>query len=256
MAGSTAPDAPDDRDPVVGAERAVGDAADDEPADVVVPVQAGRAELEAHGGVVPGRGHRREQGLEQGLEGATGLVEAAGGGAAPGVGVDHREVQLALVGLEVDEQIVDLVEHLYGPRVRAVDLVDHDDRREPRLQRLPQHEPGLGQRPLRGVDQEEDAVDQGQRPLDLAAEVGVAGGVDDVDLHPAIGDRGVLGHDRDALLPLEVDGVHDPLGDGLVRAEDAALPEHGVDQGGLPVVHVRDDGDIAEIGPGLHVPPV
>ena len=33
----------------------------------------------------------------------------------------------------------------------------------------------------------------------------------------------------------------------LVGAEDAALPEHGVDQGGLAVVDVGDDGDVAEI---------
>ena len=181
-----------------------------------------------------------------------GSARLAGGGAAARVGVEHREVQLALVGLEVDEEIVDLVQHLGGAGVRPVDLVDHDDRREPGLEGLPQHEPGLGERPLRGVDQEQDAVDQGQRPLDLAPEVGVAGGVHDVDLRPAIGDRGVLGHDRDALLPLEVDRVHDPLGDRLVRAEDAALPEHRVDQGGLPVVDVRDDGDVAEIRPRLH----
>ena len=185
-----------------------------------------------------------------------GLVQARGGRAAAGVRVDHREVQLALVGVEVDEQVVDLVQDLDRAGVRPVDLVDHDHRREPGLEGLPQHEAGLGQRALGGVDQEEDAVDQRQGALDLAPEVGVAGRVHDVDLHPAIRDRGVLRHDRDALLALEVDRVHDPLGDGLVRAEDAALPEHRVDQGGLAVVDVGDDGDVPEVRPGLHGRPV
>ena len=89
------------------------------------------------------------------------------------------------------------------------------------LERLAQHEAGLGERALGGVDQEEDAVDHGQAPLDLAAEVGVAGGVDDVDLHAAVEHGGVLGQDGDALLPLEVAGVHDPLGDLLVVPEGA-----------------------------------
>ena len=40
-----------------------------------------------------------------------------------------------------------------------------------------------GQRALGGVDEQDDAVDHGQAALDLATEVGVAGGVDDVDGH-------------------------------------------------------------------------
>ena len=75
----------------------------------------------------------------------------------------------------------------------------------------------------------------------------MAGGVDDVDLHAAVAHRGVLGEDRDALLALEVVRVHDPLVDVLVGAEDAGLPEHGVDQRGLAVVDVGDDGDVAQI---------
>ena len=31
------------------------------------------------------------------------------------------------------------------------------------------------------------------------------------------------------------------------------LPQHGVDEGGLAVVDVGDDGDVAEVGAGLHV---
>ena len=86
-----------------------------------------------------------------------------------------------VVGVEVEEQLVDLVEHLVGPGVLAVDLVEHDDRRQAGGQRLGQHVAGLGQRALGRVDEQQHAVDHGQRPLDLAAEVGVAGGVDQVD---------------------------------------------------------------------------
>ena len=84
--------------------------------------------------------------------------------------------------LEVEEQLVDLVEHLVGAGVVAVDLVEHDDGRQVGGERLGQHVAGLGQRPLGRVDEQEHAVDHGQGPLDLAAEVGVAGRVDQVDL--------------------------------------------------------------------------
>ena len=39
----------------------------------------------------------------------------------------------------------------------------------------------------------------------------------------------------------------------LVGAEDAGLPEHGVDQGGLAVVDVGDDGDVPDVRTLLHV---
>ena len=42
--------------------------------------------------------------------------------------------------------------------------------------------------------------------------------------------------------------VHDPVDDGLVRPERAGLAEHRVDERGLAVVDVGDDGDVAEVG--------
>ncbi len=68
-----------------------------------------------------------------------------------------------------------------GIGVGAVDLVDAEDRTQAHLQRLGQHELGLGHDALFGVDQDDAAVHHAQDALDLAAEVGVAGGVDDVD---------------------------------------------------------------------------
>ena len=49
------------------------------------------------------------------------------------------------------------------------------------LQRLAEHELGLRHGAFGGVDQQHHAVDHRQDALDLAAEVGVAGRVDDVD---------------------------------------------------------------------------
>jgi len=96
------------------------------------------------------------------------------------------------------------------------------------------------------------------KTLDLAGEVGVARRVDDVDLHRLLRARDLVEHgrvlrqDRDAALLLEVVGVHDPLGDLLVLAEGAGLAEHVVDEGGLPVVDMGDDGDVADVGTTLH----
>ena len=106
---------------------------------------------------------------------------------------------------------------------------------------------GLGQRTLGSVDQEQDRVDHQQGPLDLAAEVGVAGRVDDVQADAVVVDGGLLGQDRDPLLPLQVARIHDPVDNGLVRPEGAGLAEHRVDQGRLAMVDVGHDRDIAQV---------
>src|SRR2546428_11113881 len=76
----------------------------------------------------------------------------------------------------------------------------------------------------------------------------MAGRVDDVDLDAVIANRRVLGEDGDALLSLEHVRIHDQLTDLLMRGEDVRLLQQGVDERGLAMVNVRDDGHVAQIG--------
>ena len=210
-----------------------------------------------------------EDGAEQRLEvvvvgqGAVlGLVEARGAVAAGGVHdgdvEDGVEVEVGNVvvhvGGEAEQEVLALGDDLVDARVGAVGLVDQEDDGELGLERLAQHEAGLGQRALGCVDEEDDAVDHGQAALDLATEVGVARGVDHVDgdgtvggVHALVGDRRVLGEDRDALLALELVRVHGALFDVGVIGEGVGLSEHGVDEGRLAVVDVGHDGHIPDV---------
>src|SRR5207237_223843 len=97
------------------------------------------------------------------------------------------------------------------------------------------------------VYKEEHAVHHVHHALDLATEIGVARRVHDIDLDALVGDCGVLRHDGDATLALKSVGVHDALGYLLVLAEYVALPEHGVHERGLAVVHVGDNSDVADV---------
>ena len=63
-------------------------------------------------------------------------------------------------------------------------------------------------------------------------------------------DRGVLRENGDAALALELVAVHRALGHALVRAECAALVQHRVDERGLAMIDVGDDGDVAAIRVG------
>jgi len=130
--------------------------------------------------------------------------------------------------------------------VGAVDLVDDDDDAVTQLQRAGEDEARLRHGALSGVDEQDNAVDHLEDTLDLAAEVGVARGIDNVDLGVAIADGGVFGEDRDAALTLEVVRIHNAVDDLLIFAVHAALLEHFVDEGGLAVVDVGDDGYIAK----------
>ena len=151
------------------------------------------------------------------------------------------------------EQIEHLIEHPVWPRGGPIDFVHDDHHLLVQGEGVAQHEARLGHRPLDRVDQEEHPVAHVEDALHLAAEVGVARGVDEVELVPLVADGRVLGHDGDAALALEVVAVHDAGAPGLVLPPDLGLGEHGVDEGRLAVVDVRDDGDIAEERRGVAV---
>src|SRR5690606_6177510 len=72
------------------------------------------------------------------------------------------------------------------------------------------------------------------------------GRVDQVDLHTVPGKRDILRENGDAALPLEIVRVEDALPEVLVARDRAGLPEEAVDHGRLPVVDMRNDGDVSD----------
>ena len=160
-------------------------------------------------------------------------------------GEHDREVELFVGGTQLVEQIEGVVDHPVRACARAVDLVHHDDGLQAESQRLAGDEAGLRHRAFDRVDQQQHRIDHRQHALDLAAEVGVARGVDDVDVRAFVFDRAVLGENRDAAFFFDIAGIHDPLGHLLVRCEGAGLAQQLVNQRGLAMIDVRDDGDVA-----------
>ncbi len=167
--------------------------------------------------------------------------------------LDLKLKVLIVIRAQLDEQVEHLVDHLGGAGVGTVDLVDHHHRALAEAERLFEHKPGLGHASLEGVHQQQHAVHHHQDALHLAAEIGVAGGVHDVDLGILVLDGGVFGKDGDAALPLQIAGVHHALRHRLVFAEHSALPEHLIHQGGLAVIDVGDDRDVPDFVSRLHL---
>ena len=121
------------------------------------------------------------------------------------------------------------------------------DAREAERQALLSTKRVCGQRALGRVHEQQHAVHQAQRALDLAAEVGVAGRVDDVDLRA----RGSVTAVFLAMMvmPFSRSRSFESITRSmtLVRAEDARLAEHEVDEGGLAVVDVGHDGHVPNL---------
>ena len=166
--------------------------------------------------------------------------------------VHDREIDLLLSRVQVEEQRVRLVEYLGNAGVGTVDLVDDENHGKLGLKRLAQHEARLRQRPLARVDEKHNSIDHRQTALDLATEIGMARGVNDVDLDVAVTNRRVLGEDRDALLALQIVRVHDALADVLIDTEGTGLPKHGVDESRLTMINMRDDRDVPDRVAAFH----
>ena len=98
-----------------------------------------------------------------------------------------------------------------------------------------------------GVDKKQHGINHRKTTFDLATKVGVTGGVDDVDLGALVDNRGVLGEDRDALFTFQVHRVHDSVVYVLVFSKKSGLPQHGVNEGGLTVVNVGNNGHVSNV---------
>ena len=231
-----------------GVHGAVEDTCDGEASQIVAVIEIRHKNLQRTGRIALWFGNGLDDRLEQRLQVFSGDFDVRGSGARLSVGVEDREIDLLFLGVEVDEKVVNLVQYFLWTCVGTVDLVDDQNRGQMSFKGLAQHVAGLRQRAFAGVDQQHDTVDHLERAFYFSAEVAVAGRVNNVDLDVVIEDRGILREDRDSALTLEIVGVHDALDEVLVGAKSAALPEHGVNQGGLTVVDMGDDCDIADAG--------
>ncbi len=233
------------RDWLAGTQAAAGHAAHADTANILVIVERRDLQLQRTLRIGRTNRHKFEDRFEQRLHRAFARLRVGTRIAIQRRRVHHREVQLLFGRAELVEQIEGLVDHPFGARARTVDLVDHDNGLQTQGQRLSRHETGLRHRTFDRIDQQQHRVDHRQHALDFTAEVRVARRVDDIDMGTFVFDRAVLCENRDAAFFFDVVRVHHALGDLLVFSERAGLAKQLIDEGGLAVVDVGDDGDIA-----------
>jgi hypothetical protein len=96
------------------------------------------------------------------------------------------------------------------------------------------------------IDQQHHAVNHRQGAFHFTTEVGVAWGVNDVDVRAFPAHGAVLGQDGDATLAFDGVVVHHRVHDLLVLGEGARLAQQLVHHGRLAMVNVGDDRNIAD----------
>jgi hypothetical protein len=151
-----------------------------------------------------------------------------------------------LVGIKVKKELVDLVKNFFGTSVATVDLVENDNGGQPSGEGLRQHVSGLWERPFSGVDEEDDTVHHCQRPFYLATKIGMARGVDEIDVDPVPVHGGSLSKNRDSAFALLIVGVHDSVDDGGVVTKRTGGSEERIDESRLAMVDVGDKGNVAK----------
>ena len=158
-----------------------------------------------------------------------------------------REIELIVAGVQIGEEVETLIQRAVGLGIGFVDLVQNHNGAQPQRQRLGGYEFGLRHRPFGGVHQQHHAIDHRQDAFNLAAEIGVAGRIDDIDPRAFPLDRGGLGQNGDPAFALQIVAVHRTFGHGLIFPERAGLLEQFVHQCGFAVIDVSDDRDIAQV---------
>src|SRR5712672_11020 len=181
---------------------AVENATDGNTAKKIAVIEIHHLDLQDAFRIAGRRGDGFDDSLEERQEIFRVVADFAMGHAVACVGVDDGEIELVFGGVEIDEEIVDFVEHFLGASVGAINFVEHDDWRKLGGKGLLQNIASLRQRAFAGVNQDNYAIDHAQRTLDFAAEIAVAGRVNDIDFGVVKKESGILGEDGDAALAL------------------------------------------------------
>ena len=230
---------------VILLQHAAVDAADADTTDIIVVVNGGDQHLQRRRFISLRGGDVFQDGVEKRSEIRARFIRRIGGGAgAPGA-PQHGAVELLIGCVQLQQQLQNLISNLVKACVGLIDFVYDDDHGVVQLQRSLQNKARLRHGALGCIHQQNNAVDHFQNALYLAAEIGMARGVNDIDFGSLIVHGGVFGKDGDASFPLQSVAVHHALFGCLIFPVNAALLQHFVNQRCFAVVDMGDDRNVS-----------
>ncbi len=142
----------------IAAQRAIEHATDRDATQKVAVIQIRNLNLQRRCGIARRRGNMLHNRFEQRTQILRPITHLCVRHAGLRVGVEHREIELVFCRIQIDKQVIDFVQHGFRARIGAINLIQHDDRRELSLQRFLQHVARLRQRPFAGIHQQNHAI--------------------------------------------------------------------------------------------------
>ena len=127
--------------------------------------------------------------------------------------------------------------------IRAVNFVENHNDTVSKFQSAGEYKTCLGHRAFRRVHQKNHTVHHFENAFDFPAEVGVSGGIDNVDFGISVTDGGIFCKNGNTAFPFKVTGIQYTFHNFLIFA----LPEHFIHQRGFTVIHVGDNGNVAQM---------
>ena len=161
--------------------------------------------------------------------------------------IEEWAVELLIGSTKIHKKFQNLVNNLVWPCFWTVYLINADDYVQIQLKSFFQNEFGLRHSAFESVNQKDNAVYHFQYTLNLAAEVSMSWGIDNVDLCVFVMNCCVLGENCDTTLSLNIVGVHDTFLNLLIGTENTALFQKLVYQSGFTMVNVGNDGYVTYI---------
>ena len=105
-----------------------------------------------------------------------------------------------------------------------------------------------------GIDDQKGSVHHFHDSFHFATEIGVARRIDDINPITVPLERGVFCANRNSFFALEVHRIHHPFLDFLVGTKSTGLAQQLIDQCGLTVINVRNDGNVTNLVHGTGFP--
>ena len=237
----------DQHNVLVHADRSVFNFADTDTSNVFVVVDGTDQKLCASFRIAGRSRDVFQNGLEQRCHILRGVVQIEYGMTQLCGCVQERTVKLLVGCVEIHQKLKHFVDDFVRACLRAVDFVDADDNGKIQLKCFFQHEFGLRHSALECVYNQNNAVYHFQNSLNLAAEVRMAWGVDDVDFRSFVVNCCIFGKNGDSTLTLDIVRVHDTFLNLLIGTENATLFQKLVYQCSFTMIDMGDDGNVSYI---------
>ena len=74
-------------------------------------------------------------------------------------GIDNWKIKLVFGSIQLTEQVKNHINNRFRPSTGAINLIDHNNRFNPQIERFLQHKTGLGHRSIKRIHQQQNRID-------------------------------------------------------------------------------------------------